>query len=234
MLNKNTRALALKAKLDVPMAILAIIWVVVIVVSLILEENNPLRSSLDGLDWIIWFVFLAEYLTLLLIAEEKIYYIRHNILDLVIVFLPALRVLRIVKVLEIFKSATVFSETFREIELFLHHKKIYHLLFLAFFVVATGGVLIHLVEASSNPIFERYAHSFWWAMITMLTFGNSGVYPISPIGQVVETTLVAFGAFSALYFVFAVFFWIIKRKTGKTSDVLPRVVLDTEDGPRYQ
>jgi len=110
--NKNTRTLALKAKLDVPMAILAVLWVVVIVTSLILEENSPIRNSLEGLDWIIWFVFLAEYLTLVLLAEERIYYIRHNILDLVIVFLPALRVLRFAKALEIFKDVTVLRPFF--------------------------------------------------------------------------------------------------------------------------
>ena len=215
MPNKNIRVLALKAKLDVPMAILAVLWVVVIVASLILEENSPIRNSLEGLDWIIWFVFLAEYLTLVLLAEERIYYIRHNILDLVIVFLPALRVLRFAKALEIFKDVTVFSETFREVELFLHHKRIYHLLFLAFFVVATGGVLIHFVEASYNPIFERYAHSFWWAMVTMMTFGQSDINPVSSLGQVIEVVLAALGACFYIYFLLALTFWLIK-KNGRT------------------
>ena len=212
MPNKNIRVLALKAKLDVPMAILAVLWVVVIVASLILEENSPTRNALEGLDWIIWFVFLAEYFTLLFIAEERMYYIRQNILDLVIVFLPALRILRLARALEVFKSVTVFSETFREIELFFHHKKIYDLLFLAFFVVATGGVLIHLVEASYNPIFERYAHSFWWAMITVLTFGHSDIYPISIAGEIIEVVLVFFGAGFAFYFVFALISWFIRSK----------------------
>ncbi|MDO8572877.1 MAG: ion channel [bacterium] len=213
--NKNTRALALKAKLDVPMAILAIIWVVVIVASLILEENNSIKNSLDGLDWIIWFVFLVEYFTLVFLAEEKIYYIRRNILDLIIVFLPALRILRIARALEIFKSATVFSETFRELSLFLHHKKIYNLLFLAFFVTTTGGVLIHLVEAPSNPIFERYAHSFWWAMATMFTFGHSGISPVSSAGQTIGVILALFGAGFALYFAFALVSWIAKRNNSR-------------------
>ena len=217
MPNKNIRVLALKAKLDVPMAILAVLWVVVIVASLILEENSPTRNALEGLDWIIWFVFLAEYFTLLFIAEERMYYIRQNILDLVIVFLPALRILRLARALEVFKSVTVFSETFREIELFFHHKKIYDLLFLAFFVVATGGVLIHLVEASYNPIFERYAHSFWWAMITVLTFGHSDIYPISPPGQVIDVVLALFGAGFAVYFIFALISWFIKRNSNLTN-----------------
>ncbi|MBI5817037.1 MAG: ion transporter [Candidatus Yonathbacteria bacterium] len=211
MPNKNIRALALKEKLDVPMAILAVLWVVVIVASLILEKDNPLRNSLDGLDWIIWFIFLAEYSALLLIAEEKIYYIRQNVLDLIIVFLPALRILRLVKVLEISKTATVFSETLRELSVFLHHKKIYHLLFMAFFVVATGGVLIHFIEASSNPIFERYAYSFWWAMATMVTFGHSDIYLTSPIGQTIGVFLVIFGICFALYLAFALISWFIKR-----------------------
>lgn len=209
--NKNIRTLALKAKLDVPMAILAVLWVIVIVASLLLEENSPIRNSLEGLDWIIWFIFLVEYFALVFLAEERIYYIRHNILDLIIVFLPALRILRIARALEVFKSAAVFSETFREIELFLHHKKIYNLLFLAFFVVATGGVLIHLVEASSNPIFERYAHSFWWAMVTTLTLGHSGISPMSSAGQTIGVILVIFGGGSALYFVSVLISWFFKR-----------------------
>ncbi len=211
MPNKNTRALALKEKLDVPMAILAVLWVVVIVASLVLEENNPIRNSLEGVDWVIWFIFLAEYLTLFLIAEEKMYYVRQNVLDLIIVFLPALRILRLVKALEISKSATVFSETLREIELFLHHKKIYDLLFLAFFVITTGGVLIHFVEASYNPIFERYVYSFWWATVTTFTFGHSGIYPASSLGQTIAAALVLFGVGLALYFTFALISWFFRK-----------------------
>ncbi len=212
MPNKNTRSLALKAKLDVPMAILAVLWVVVIVASLVLEENSSIRNSLEGVDWVIWFVFLVEYFTLIFLAEEKMHYIRQNILDLIIVFLPAFRILRLVKALEISKGATVFSETFREIELFLHHKKIYHLLFIAFFTVAAGGVLIHFVEASYNPVFERYAYSFWWAMVTMVTFGRSGIYPTSPFGQTIEVVLILLGTGFVLYGTFALISWFIKGK----------------------
>lgn len=212
MPNTNNRALALKAKLDAPMAILAVLWVVVIVASLVLEEDNPLKNSLDGLDWVIWFMFLAEYFTLILIAEERMYYIRQNMLDFIIVFLPALRVLRLARAMEIFKGATIFSETFREIELFLHHKKIYHLLFVVFFVVVTGGVLIHFVEASYSPIFEQYAYSFWWAMVTLLTFGHSSIYPISPLGQIINGVLGILWAGFVLYVVFSMIIWFIKRK----------------------
>lgn len=209
---KNAKAIDLKERLDVPMAILAIFWVIVIVASLILEETDPIKNSLEGLDWIIWFVFLIEYITLVFIAEERIFYIRQNILDLVVVFLPALRILRIAKPLEIFKDATVFSETFRGIELFLHHKKIYHLLFLVFFLVVTSGVLIHIVEAPYNPIFELYSHSFMWALTTILTFGHSGIYPISPIGQIIDIGLIICGIASMIYFTVSLFLWFIKKR----------------------
>ncbi len=213
MPNKNTRALALKEKLDVPMAILAVLWVVVIVASLVLEENSSIRNSLEGIDWIIWFIFLAEYFTLVFLAEEKMYYIRQNLLDLIIVFLPAFRILRLVKALEISKGATVFSETFREAELFLHHKKIYHLLFIAFFTIVAGGVFIHFVEASYNPVFERYAYSFWWAMVTMFTFGHSGIYPTSSFGQIIVAALILLGVSFVLYGTFALISWFIKRES---------------------
>ena len=88
-------------------------------------------------------------------------------------------------------------------------------LFLAFFVVATGGVLIHFVEASYNPIFERYAHSFWWAMVTMMTFGQSDINPVSSLGQVIEVVLAALGACFYIYFLLALTFWLIK-KNGRT------------------
>lgn len=142
--NKNIRALALKAKLDAPMAILAVLWIVVIVTGLILEENNPMRNSLEGLDWVIWFLFLAEYVILVSLAGEKVRYVRNNIFDLVVVLLPALRILRVANALLLFKGATVVSETTRETLLFVRWKRAYYLVFLFVMLASVVGVLGYL------------------------------------------------------------------------------------------
>src|ERR1044071_2846376 len=85
----------------------------------LLGEENPQAKWIQSADWVVWAVFLLEYLVMVAIATERVSYIKRNPLNLLVVIasypsLPAVfglvrlaRLARFTRFLRLFRLMSV-------------------------------------------------------------------------------------------------------------------------------
>jgi hypothetical protein len=75
-------------------AFLAVLWLPVLVIPLAVRIAPGLASTLDTIDYLVWVVFTCEYLVKLYLAPARWRFVRHHLIDLLVIAVPVLRPLR--------------------------------------------------------------------------------------------------------------------------------------------
>lgn len=92
------------AALDRVMVLLSIVWIALLVAELL---TGALPRSLEIAVWVIWGLFVLDFLIEFTIAPIKGRYLRTNWLTVVSLALPALRVIRVFAALRVLRAARV-------------------------------------------------------------------------------------------------------------------------------
>lgn len=105
----------LEERLDIPMAVLAVLWAGVVTYELVVPE--PVHG-LVVLGNVIWVVFIVEFLTKLVISGHPVRFLRRrwpSIFFLALPFLRVFRIVRAVRVLRVLPAARVVGSSYRTI-----------------------------------------------------------------------------------------------------------------------
>jgi len=100
-----------------------------------------------------------------------------------------LRLLRIFKLGRYSKSIRLISDVFKEpkVELLIT-------LCICLILIIFSSTLINYIETQAQPDkFENADESLWWAVATLTTQGYGDIYPITPIGKILEATIAIIG-----------------------------------------
>ena len=92
------------AALDGPMVLLSVAWIGLLLVEF---AGDGLPSSLEAAVWVIWAVFVLDFVLEFTIAPVKTRYLRTHWLTVLSLVLPAFRVFRIISALRVFRAARV-------------------------------------------------------------------------------------------------------------------------------
>lgn len=90
----------LEDRLDVPMTFLAFVWLALLVGEFVWGESR----WFEILGSLIWAVFILNFTIELAIAPRKLAYVRRNWLTALSLFAPALRALRVFRVLQVTRA----------------------------------------------------------------------------------------------------------------------------------
>lgn len=213
----------LRARLHLPMALLGVVWVVSIGLEFTLGHAHPAKQPLLYLDWAIWALFLSEYVMFLLLSKDRLCYAREHILDLVIILLPALRILRLGRVLVILRGTAILGETLRDAWSVLRKRKFHYLLVLNAAAVGAGSIFVHLAEAPVNPFFATYGNCLWWTFVTMTSVGYGDMYPLTAAGKVIAVVLMLLGISLLSYFAASLASWFVGKDMAGEEERLVRV-----------
>jgi voltage-gated potassium channel len=92
----------LHGALDPVFVVLSAVWIALLIVEL---AGDGLPRSLEILVWAIWALFIAEFAVGLLIAPERVQYVRTRWLTALSLVLPAFRILRLATAFRVFRAA---------------------------------------------------------------------------------------------------------------------------------
>ncbi len=193
-------------KVEVPMFLLAIAWIVLV----ILELTSGLSPALEKANAVIWGVFILEFLVELTLAPKKVTYLARNWITVLALVVPAFRVFRIVRVLRIARAArgvsllrlvTSFRRGATAFGRVLEKRGFGYVLAITIIVVFAGAAGIFAFErgTGNSEVFERYWSSVWWTAMMVTTMGTD-YWPFTLEGRVLALLL-------ALY-AFAVFGYV--------------------------
>jgi voltage-gated potassium channel len=198
----------LEKTLSGPLSILGLIWFFVVLATFV-WGNQP---WLQHLTYAIWIVFVIDFIIRLLVAPNKLKFLKGHILVAVSLALPALAFLRIFRLLAIFpswqtalvqllagvnRSLSVLSAT-------MERRGFLYAVVLTTLVTVAGAVGMYRFEHNPNPHgagINNYPYALWWTAMIMTTLG-SDYFPHTAPGRILCFLLSVF-AFSIFGYITA-------------------------------
>jgi voltage-gated potassium channel len=185
----KTSSERLAKRFEIPVLLAALLVVPVIVI-----EESPVGEPWDTIatvvNWMIWLVFLAELVTLLVVAENRWRWLRQHPLEVVVVvltppFLPAslqsLRVLRLLRLVRLLRLAQIVRRVFT-------FEGVRYAALLALMAAVGGGTAFASVEKEPSAW-----DGIWWAATTMTTVGYGDITPQTDTGRILGLVVMVVG-----------------------------------------
>lgn len=205
----------LEGWLETPMLVLAFVWLVLLIVELVRGES-PLFNFLGTT---IWGIFILDFAVKLLLAPDKVVYLKGNWLTAIALLLPALRIFRVFRTFRLLRLARAgrgvrlirvvssLNRGMKALGASLSRRGFEYVIALTVLVTFAGaaGMYAFENEAAGGP--NSYGESLWWTAMIMTTMGSE-YWPQTVEGRVlcVFLALYAFGVFGYVTAALATFF----------------------------
>lgn len=197
---RNTLLLFIESKLELPMIILGIVWLILLVVDLTIG----LSSTFQSVSVVIWVIFILDFLLKFFLAPRKIRFIRKNILTLVSLMIPALRVFRIFRFVQILRTVRA-TQSIRLVSLFgtanrgfrvmgkvMSRRAFGYVLLVTILVIFLGAAGMYAFERNVDSGFTGYWTALWWTAMLVASIGTDR-WPLTPEGRILSFVLSVYG-----------------------------------------
>ncbi len=167
--------------LETPMLLLGFAWLALFIVELV-WGLNPL---LEAIGTVIWIVFILDFSIQFLLAPRKLFYLKHNWLTAFSLFIPALRIFRIVQVirplqsvrairgLQLLRVITRINRGMRVLGASIGRRGFGYVVGLTMIVTLIGAAGIYAFEHElPDGTITNYATALWWTAMIMTTIGS--------------------------------------------------------------
>lgn len=198
--------------METPMLVLALIWLVLLIVDLV--RGEVLLFYVLGTA--IWIVFILDFAVKLILAPNRIGYLKRNWLTVISLLLPALRVFRAFRLLRLaragrglrlFRVVSSLNRGMKALGASLTRRGFGYVIALTVLVTFAGAAGIYALESVATGGPKSYGEALWWTAMIMTTLGSE-YWPKTAEGRVlcVILALYAFGVFGYVTAALATFF----------------------------
>ena len=205
----------LEGWLETPILVLAFAWLVLMVLELIRGES-PLFFFLGT---IIWVVFILDFAVKLVLAPDKVAYVKRNWLTAIALLIPALRLFRVFRAFRLLRLAKAgrglrlvrvvssLNRGMKALGASLSRRGFGYVIALTVLVTIAGAAGMYAFENEAPGGPTNYGESLWWTAMIMTTMGSQ-YWPQTAEGRVlcVFLALYAFGVFGYVTAALATFF----------------------------
>lgn len=206
--------------LDLPLAILALIWTGLLVVELAFAPPPDVSERIILVDFAIWAIFAMVFLLELAIAPDKLRYLENNILAALAVVLPlvrAVRIFRFVMVLRTFslvRIVLVGNRATRAAAEIFSENRFGYVLILVLITVLLGSAGAYFFEIGApNAQITSFGDALWWAS-TLITTMNVGVEPVTVEGRIIGLIIRVVALAVLGYVTASIASFLIERRVG--------------------
>lgn len=208
-----------QAKALWPMTVLAVFFLVAFVVEsfrLPIAVANPGLFSAINLG--LWLIFVADYLFMLYLAEDRKIFFHSHYLDLALVAFPFLRPLRALRLLVLFERA------FSGMQQKLYVNIPVYVAGAASLLVLMGGATLYSVEVDAvDTNIKSPQDALWWAAVTVTTVGYGDKYPVTGQGRLVAVGLMITGIAVVGTVTASLAAWIVEKVNTEKTKIPPRI-----------
>jgi voltage-gated potassium channel len=182
------------AFVEVPMTVLALLWLPVLVIPAIVHVSAATGHALDMVDYLVWAVFVVEYLIRLYLAPSRWRFIRGHLIDLLVIAVPVFRPLRVLRLLRFARTGLTLAEVLRRARSLLTHRGLHFVLLSVLAIILVGAALeFGFEDHARGANIHSYADALWWAIVTVTTVGYGDTYPVTAAGRGVAVVLMLTG-----------------------------------------
>lgn len=200
--NQRAEILAqLEAWLETPLLILGFVWLALLVVDLV-RGLTPFLQSVSNL---IWIIFIVDFTLKFALAPAKIQYLKSNLLTLVALLIPALRVFRIFRAIRILQAArlargvrfvrvlTSLNRGMKSLGASFGRRGFGYVAALTFLILLGGAAGMYAFERDADASgISSYGGALWWTAMLLTSIG-SDYFPKTGAGRVLCFLLALYG-----------------------------------------
>lgn len=209
----------LEDHLDVPMAVLAVVWAGLVTYELIVA--TPVREVVVAGN-VIWVLFILEFVVKLAISGRPVRFLRRRWPSIFFLALPVLRVFRIVRAVRVLRAlpaARVVGSSYRTIGTArsLFSGRLTFLAVTSAVVVFSGAQLLYLVEGEGSGREGTFGDALWWTSNAAIS-GSMVFEPETTIGRIISLALSGYAVvvFASVAATFGAFF--IESRAEKAAE----------------
>lgn len=202
-----TRLVRFERAAEWPMALLATVFLVVYAVDVLAQGlSQQWHTALRLVDYVIWGVFAGEFLVRVALAQDRVRYAMRHVLDVLILVLPFLRALRVLRLVFLLRALNRWA-----IGSLRGRLALYGIGVVALFVFCGALAVFDAERNHADANIRTFGDAVWWSATTIFTVGYGDRVPITVEGRVVAICLMASGV--ALVGAVAASFatWLIER-----------------------
>lgn len=197
--------------LETPMIVLSFVWFLLVVVELTWTTSG----IFEFLGAMIWIVFIAEFVLRLLLAPDKLRFLRHNPITIVALVAPAFRFFRVLRLLRLMRGLRLVrivgtaNRGLNALRKSLGRRGLGYVIGATALVTLLGaaGVLTFEPAREVEGGFEGFGDALWWTAMLVTTMG-SDFWPQTAEGRLLTLllSLYGFAVFGYITASFATFF----------------------------
>ncbi len=177
-----------EAWLEPPLLVLSVVWTALLIIEFVRGANPCLNAA----SITIWLVFILDFILRLLLAPQRLNYLKHNWLSAVALLLPALWIFRtahIIRVmgtipgihgLQLLRVLARINRGMKTLSRSVNRRGFGYAVALTLLVVLLGAAGMYVFERNSTgSTLTNYGNALWWTAMVMTTMG-SDYFPKTP------------------------------------------------------
>jgi len=200
--------------MDWPMIAAALIYMGGYAAQILGPQTEPFQSIIGVVLWIVWGIFVVEYVVCLVVAEHRVRWFWRHLLDLLIVALPMFRPLRLMR----FLTAVTIIEKNAGTAL-RGRVAIYTVGATILTVFMASLAVLDAEKGQPGANIESFGDAIWWSFTTITTVGYGDVYPVTITGRIVAVALMIGGIGLVGVVTATLSSWIVERVVSDRGQV---------------
>jgi voltage-gated potassium channel len=212
---RQRRAKALLDRTEWPLAAVAVLFLGAYAWPILQPDlERPWKHVCSAVAFAAWVLFVADYVARVWVARDRWQYFTKHLLDLLIVALPALRPLRLLRLVVLFRILN------RKAAATLRGRvPLYVTISASTLVVCAALAVLDAERTVAGSNIKTFGSALWWAVVTVTTVGYGDHFPVTLQGRVVAGGLMIGGV--ALIGVVTASFaaWFIDRVRDREDEV---------------
>ena len=189
----------------IPLALLALVYLGLYAVEVLGDQSQVVIFDLVFVSDIIWGIFIVDFVTRLLLHDNKKMFLKKNVIELIGLLLPFFRAFRMFRVVIAIGFLTRAAKSLQG------RINIYIGLILPILIFTCSLGVYEAEHTAPGANITNYGDAIWWAFVTITTIGYGDYFPITFEGRTIAVLLMLSGL--ALVSVITVSFasWFLDR-----------------------
>ena len=199
-----------------PLAIAAAVFLFTYTVHVIGDVQGLWSWITTATIWLIWAMFIVDYLVKLRLSHPRKLWFRTHKFDLVLALIPALRPVRL---LDAFTRLASFTRTAgSSIRARLLIYGVGSALLLMWYI---SLIVLQAERHAPGATITSFGIAVWWAFCTVTTVGYGDYVPVTVPGRVAAVFLMAGGVVVVGLVVATISSWVVERASRGHDDAVP-------------
>ena len=185
--HRRLLAIRIERASRLPMVLLSIVFLVAVAIPELADIPPDLEETLEAINWLIWAIFAFELGIMTYLAPSRRHYLAAHWVDVLTVFVPFLRPLRLLRIVII--SARLWTEA----RVLIYQRTFSTVAMTSIVSALAAATLVYAVERGGEGPIQTYQDALWWAAATVTTVGYGDVFPKTAAGRGIAFLLMLVG-----------------------------------------